>query len=455
MSTERQAGDLRDRPSTSPDGRARSDLVRWSTSTPLIAVGAVALGGWLLDRVVGQYNGLGIGHGPLNGFYWPASFVVLAIGLSLWQQRNGLGTEMKGGFGSWLLAGGAAVLLLFAFLSTAVGPYIGAGVLLLVCGLRQRDRLLGWIGAALLLMTLVEHAVIRPMLPPAVIDAGSTAEPDFAVVNDGGAWSEASQVFVISYLAAAVLILGLGVATRLFAKRGAPSGGEVPVTAPVTERAWAAELLGTLGNVRTRVRADRRATSTPLLVFGAVVLVGSSLQLLLRPTENLDLLTAELPAWIWILDGYWGASLLAAVVGLWWWQRRQLARLGVGPGVGFGLPVVLVLLNQLSWLQWLPPLAGYSLPAFQVSYLFNPLVVVGATLWVAGARQRNRVLCWWGVGMTGLGILDSVAWLVNSSNDPASVLSVADVIGRVETLTYVVVGVALLVAGGVARWRRS
>jgi hypothetical protein len=133
------------------------------------------------------------------------------------------------------------------------------------------------------------------------------------------------------------------------------------------------EQLTQLGRLKRMAWADRRPSSVPLFVFGALVVVAA-------PLEYGDLSTWRLP--YWLIAGPTGFFLVAA-----WYQHRR-AQTGVGSGKGSYPATGAVLL--LSFL--LVPLL----------WIF-PLPTIGVALFVLALRQRNVYLAVCAVffGVTG------------------------------------------------------
>lgn len=127
------------------------------------------------------------------------------------------------------------------------------------------------------------------------------------------------------------------------------------------------ERLDDVSRLRQRARARRGATSTPLLVFGAITVLGAVL-----PDAGLGF------SGVWSL--YW---IVAAPLGFWAvhrYQHRQLRRMGVGPGRG-SYAVVSVSL-----------VAGFVLVGGLLLIFGGILVAIALGLLVVALRERNRPL---------------------------------------------------------------
>lgn len=126
----------------------------------------------------------------------------------------------------------------------------------------------------------------------------------------------------------------------------------------------AREQLDHVSRLRQRARAQRAATSVPLLVFGGITLVGGAL-----PDAGLGLAGA------WSL--YW---IVAGPLGFWAvhrYQRRRLQRTGVGPGRGSYAAVSLALVLAVVVVGGIFLLFG------------GPLVAIALGLLAVALYQRN------------------------------------------------------------------
>ncbi|HEV7978879.1 hypothetical protein [Amycolatopsis sp.] len=189
------------------------------------------------------------------------------------------------------------------------------------------------------------------------------------------------------------------------------------------------DLTHELERLRARVRADRRATSDPLLVFGALVLgfavAGPFLGGLGAGGRHLGLLV------------FWPVLTFFALLGLWLGSRRRAARDGVGEGspsyravtAGYVVAQVVIIVVLI--------------PVLFVG-VFLPLVWPAAVLAAIGAWQRNRTLVLLGVVIGVAGGLESLVVLR---------LGLPPEWAWLQSVVYALAGVALLTAGLVTRRR--
>ena len=115
-----------------------------------------------------------------------------------------------------------------------------------------------------------------------------------------------------------------------------------------------------LEQLKSRARADRRATSTPLFVFGLLTLLAAPL------SDDLG--------WGWL---YWFLAAPAGFGFLAWQQRWRAARTGVGGSDPYGKVVI-------GWVL--------SLLAVAILASLAPLLATTVGLLVIARRQRNRYL---------------------------------------------------------------
>jgi len=259
-------------------------------------------------------------------------------------------------------------------------------------------------------------------------------------------------------------------------------------------------LLDDTQRLRRRARADRQATSLPLLILGAVTLLGAGLVL---PTGDTD--TAD-P--LWVIGAGLGFLALA------WWSARQQTRTGIGSGRGSWLAVGLaLLLPTLTSLAWRPipirlspslplpagVLVGYlllltaglpllaavgwwrhrgapvgqdrdywrtagamllgllvqSLLLATLTPLFGPLPVVAFGVLLVAAWQRNPVLAAWAVAFGTLTTLEHFLILSNRLMDLTSALGLfhakSGYSPQAPALAYALIGLLLLAGGLLAR----
>jgi hypothetical protein len=192
----------------------------------------------------------------------------------------------------------------------------------------------------------------------------------------------------------------------------------------------AGELRLDLERLRAQVRADRRATSAPLFVFGWLVIgyavAGPLLGGLGAGVRHLALLV------------FWPVLTVLALLGLWVGSRRRAVR----EGVGEGRP------------SYRTMTAGYLVAQVVIVILLIPVLFVGVSLplvWPAavltaiGAWQRNRMLALLGVATGVVGGLESLFVVVHQGLPPAW--------AWLQSVVYVLAGLALLAAGLVTRRR--
>jgi hypothetical protein len=124
-----------------------------------------------------------------------------------------------------------------------------------------------------------------------------------------------------------------------------------------------AGLLADLGTLRHRARADRRATSVPLLAFGTVVAASAAL-----PHHPIDFL-------------FWMVAIPLTTIAVAAWYRRHEVRSGTGSRTrtwaGASVAVVVLLV---------------VLPGSLALILGLHLAVIGAVVATMGAVQRTRSL---------------------------------------------------------------
>jgi hypothetical protein len=233
-------------------------------------------------------------------------------------------------------------------------------------------------------------------------------------------------------------------------------------------------LLGDVEKLRTRVRRDHRSASVPLLVFGALTLIGvvSASAGPRAPVND--------PSHGWV----WAASALVGFLVVAWWLRRRRTATGVGrrsaevvclvlavtvalfaayPPLGFwaayaggfgggiGLVVVGLTRRNLVVGLWgllvlvLTPVLG-PVPLFASSH---PALLVGAGLIVLGVSQRSRLLVACAVAYAVLGGLNALGVFLN----------VPYHLGLPDTIPAAAIAAALpgllLLSAGLFAWRRE
>ncbi|WP_242903128.1 hypothetical protein [Actinomadura terrae] len=176
--------------------------------------------------------------------------------------------------------------------------------------------------------------------------------------------------------------------------------------------------------LRRRVRGDRHASSVPLLIFGALTLVGA-------------VRVSAADSW----DAYWLLAGPSGFLGTWWWYSRQEAQTGVGRGRGSYLPLGVAVL-----------LALLVLPLGFVA----PIQAVALGLVVISIRQRNAYLGLWAVIFGIIGWLEGHSYLTNKF-DERTYSSGYDFgyLDHSGHAVFALTGLALLAGGGAALWKES
>jgi hypothetical protein len=179
-----------------------------------------------------------------------------------------------------------------------------------------------------------------------------------------------------------------------------------------------------LEQLKSRARADRRATSAPLLTFGVLTLIGAPL------ADNLG--------WGWL---YWLTAAPAGFGFLAWRQRWRAARTGVGGGH-----------DPYGWL-----VVGWVLSLVVLGLLaaFAPMIAITTGLLVIARWQRNRYLAVCAVLFGVVGTLEVPFYAVsNRLYDLADALgllrSTSGYFGWSRQLVVALLGAFLLGAGLVA-----
>ncbi|HEY5252496.1 MAG TPA: hypothetical protein VIJ09_12580, partial [Acidimicrobiales bacterium] len=146
------------------------------------------------------------------------------------------------------------------------------------------------------------------------------------------------------------------------------------------------QLIHDVGDLRHRVRHDRRAASTPLIVFGGMTL----LEALLLYFEPLSVSWVALDLLIRLVAAPAGFVLVALA-----YRRRQVVT-GVGGRTG---PYVIAALVVF--------------PLYPVALLFGPYPEVGVALTVIAWQQRNLYLAVWAVIFGLIGSLEALHVISN------------------------------------------
>ena len=182
----------------------------------------------------------------------------------------------------------------------------------------------------------------------------------------------------------------------------------------------AGELIADVDRVRQRARGDRRATSVPLITFGALMLVDSVARTVTTASRT----------WLWLVLAPAGLAFIA------WYYRRQEARTGVGARARPYWIVALAILGVLTVLPFLvvlgiaPALPGLGLLAIAI-------------------YQRNRYLGAWAVVYGLVAFLEEIHFFSNRLSDVGGYFSWS------SSLVLGLLGLALIVAGLRARQRET
>ena len=159
-------------------------------------------------------------------------------------------------------------------------------------------------------------------------------------------------------------------------------------------------LLADTAGLRQQARADRRATSAPLIAFGLLTVLDAGAQGLANPTQALLL----------IFLGPAGFVLLAR-----YYRRRELAT-GVGTRsdsyVRAGL-VSLGVILMLPFLALLPFMLGQTYVPTLVFGPFGLYGLVGVSLLVLALNQRNAYLGAWALLYGIVGCLEGLSLVSN------------------------------------------
>jgi hypothetical protein len=192
------------------------------------------------------------------------------------------------------------------------------------------------------------------------------------------------------------------------------------------------QLLPELDRLRARVRADQRATSAPMLAFGALIVAYAAIGGLYAGQ-----LHAEGRHLTLLL--YWPLATTIGLVALWWSARRRAGQDGVGEGrhtyrsATGGYLVALVLIVVLC------------IPVLFIG-VFTPMIWPAAVFAVVATWQRNRLLGTWAAAIGVAGGAESVYVVANQGLSPAW--------WWLQPVVYTALGLAL-VAGGLVIGRRE
>jgi hypothetical protein len=192
------------------------------------------------------------------------------------------------------------------------------------------------------------------------------------------------------------------------------------------------QLLPDLDRLRARVRADQRATSAPMLAFGALI-VGYA------PIGGLfaGQLHAEGRHLTVLL--YWPLATTVGLVALWWSARRRAGQDGVGEGRRTYRSAIRAYLIALVLIVVL------CIPVLFIG-VFTPMIWPAAVLAAVASWQRNRLLGTWAAAIGAAGGLESVYVIVNQGLSSGW--------WWLQPVVYAALGLAM-VAGGLVIGRRE
>ncbi|CAN5232529.1 hypothetical protein BH11ACT1_BH11ACT1_16260 [soil metagenome] len=193
-----------------------------------------------------------------------------------------------------------------------------------------------------------------------------------------------------------------------------------------------AQLLPDLDRLRARVRADQRATSAPMLVFGALIVAYAAIGGLYAGQlhaggRHLTLLV------------YWPLATMVGLVALWWSARRRAGQDGVGEGQHTYRSATRAYLVALALILVL------FLPVLFIG-VFIPLIWPAAVLLAIASWQRNRPLGSWGAAIGLVGGAEGMVVLANPDLSPGW--------WWLQPVVYTALGLAL-VAGALVIRRRE
>jgi hypothetical protein len=171
------------------------------------------------------------------------------------------------------------------------------------------------------------------------------------------------------------------------------------------------------------VYRDRRETSLPLLVLGAVITVCMVAQIAWPDGNTIG------AAW------QLGVALTIAFAVLWLAFRRRAAGHGRKSAPGFGLAAII-------------GAAIVATPLALVLIYAGPLVIFGLGLIAAGLRLGNRFLAGWALAIGALGVIEGFFGITNRV--PYSLWSPWE-----HPAIYLALGMLTLLAGVIVRVREN
>jgi hypothetical protein len=192
-------------------------------------------------------------------------------------------------------------------------------------------------------------------------------------------------------------------------------------------------LLPDLDRLRDRVRADQRATSAPMIVFGALIIAYALIG---------GLYAGQLPAGgrhLTVLV-YWPPATAVGLVALWQSARRRAAKDGVGEGRRTYRSAT------GRYLIFLVLIVVLFLPVLFIG-VFTPMIWPAAVLAVLASWQRNRLLGAWAAVIGVIGGAESVLVIAEQGN-------LNSAWWWLQPVVYTALGLAL-VAGGLVIGRRE
>ena len=191
------------------------------------------------------------------------------------------------------------------------------------------------------------------------------------------------------------------------------------------------QLLPDLDRLRSRVRAAQRATSAPMLTFGALIAGYAALGGVygghLQPDGRHLLLLA-----------YWPLATFAGLVALWRSERRRAGQEGVGEGRHSYRAATRTYLVALVLIVVL------FIPVLFVG-VFAPMIWPAAVLAVLASRQHNRLLGTWAAVIGVVGGTESVIVIAGRGFGPGW--------WWLQPVVYAALGLALAGGGLVIRRR--